>query len=188
MNVTIRTSGINSTVIGIQIKESTGQQIYYTLDGTDPDNTSIPYTEVFEYPCNKLIKAVGYDGTNYSDIVEYQCCEIPLSKETQAMFRVYKDTTERVVVKHGIDLSGYTLDLYSSIELYPEASLQNGKMDLKSNYYIYPVGVDEVTKLKNVTILNPAEGQILFNSNSNSYKIFKDGVWQIIGNNWALIE
>ena len=188
MNITIRTTGINSTVMGIQITESTGQQIFYTLDGTDPDNTSIPYTEVFEYPCNKLIKAVGYDGTNYSDIVEYRCCEIALSNATAAIFRVYKGQMEKVVVKHSIDLANFLNELSSNLELYPEAFLQNGRIDLKSQYYIYPNGLDEVTRLKNVILVNPAEGQILFNSSNNSYKIFKNGVWQIIGNNWALIE
>ncbi|MBQ8989257.1 MAG: chitobiase/beta-hexosaminidase C-terminal domain-containing protein [Prevotella sp.] len=42
--------------------------IYYTTDGTDPDNTCTPYAEPFAMNENATIKAIAYNGTLHSDI------------------------------------------------------------------------------------------------------------------------
>ena len=42
--------------------------IYYTTDGTDPDNTCAPYAEPFALNEDATIKAIAYNGTLHSDI------------------------------------------------------------------------------------------------------------------------
>ena len=44
--------------------------IYYTTDGSKPDDSGIPYTEPFVLNENAIIKAIAYNGTLYSDITE----------------------------------------------------------------------------------------------------------------------
>ena len=44
--------------------------IYYTTDGSEPDDSGIPYTEPFVLNENAIIKAIAYNGTLYSDITE----------------------------------------------------------------------------------------------------------------------
>ena len=47
---------------------TTGVSIYYTTDGTEPDNTSTQYTSALTISTTTTIKAVAYDGTNYSNV------------------------------------------------------------------------------------------------------------------------
>lgn len=43
-------------------------EIFYTLDGTDPDNNSTLYTSSFDVTENTTVKAVAYKNGNYSEI------------------------------------------------------------------------------------------------------------------------
>jgi hypothetical protein len=45
-----------------------GASIYYTTDGTDPDNTSSLYASPVNIATTTTLKAVSYDGSNYSSI------------------------------------------------------------------------------------------------------------------------
>lgn len=45
-----------------------GASIYYTTDGTDPDNTSTLYTGAVNIAATTTVKAIAFDGTNYSSI------------------------------------------------------------------------------------------------------------------------
>jgi hypothetical protein len=44
--------------------------IYYTTDGTDPDNTDTEYTGAITINATTNLKAVSYDGTDYSEIMD----------------------------------------------------------------------------------------------------------------------
>lgn len=46
--------------------EGEGLDVYYTLDGTEPDNTSTLYTEPFALNVDATIKAITYNGSQYS--------------------------------------------------------------------------------------------------------------------------
>jgi len=43
--------------------------IYYTTDGTDPDNTDTEYSETITISETTILKAVSYDDTDYSEIM-----------------------------------------------------------------------------------------------------------------------
>ena len=47
---------------------TSGATIYYTTDGTEPTNTSTEYTTALTISTTTTIKAVAYDGTNYSNV------------------------------------------------------------------------------------------------------------------------
>ena len=47
---------------------TTGATIYYTTDGTEPTNASTEYTTALTISTTTTIKAVAYDGTNYSNV------------------------------------------------------------------------------------------------------------------------
>lgn len=52
----------------VTISQADNKTIYYTLDGSDPDNTSMPYTAPFTITSTTTVKAIAYDGTNASTI------------------------------------------------------------------------------------------------------------------------
>ena len=52
---------------------NSNSQIYYTLDGSDPDTSSARYTEPFAVSGDAVIKAVAYNSeTSYSNVVTQQ--------------------------------------------------------------------------------------------------------------------
>ena len=55
----------------VAITADEGTSIYYTLDGTDPTNSSTPYTEPFALNSAATIKAVAYSGNLHSGIITY---------------------------------------------------------------------------------------------------------------------
>ncbi|MCR4826982.1 MAG: chitobiase/beta-hexosaminidase C-terminal domain-containing protein, partial [Bacteroidales bacterium] len=48
--------------------ETEGASIYYTLDGSTPDNTSTLYNGAINLTTTSTINAVAYDGTDYSNV------------------------------------------------------------------------------------------------------------------------
>lgn len=52
----------------VSLTADDGVNVYYTLDGTDPDNNSIPYLSPFALDETATIKAVAYNGNLKSDI------------------------------------------------------------------------------------------------------------------------
>lgn len=62
-------AGTYATAQDVTISTTTvGADIYYTLDGNDPDNTSTPYTGPVNIAATSTLKAVAYDGSNYSTV------------------------------------------------------------------------------------------------------------------------
>ena len=55
----------------IEMSAAEGVSIYYTLDGTSPDNNSTPYTEPFVLNEVATIKAIAYNGAIHSDITTH---------------------------------------------------------------------------------------------------------------------
>ena len=52
----------------VSISQADNKAIYYTLDGSDPDNTSSQYAAPFTINATTTVKAIAYDGTNASTI------------------------------------------------------------------------------------------------------------------------
>ena len=48
--------------------ETEDAEIFYTLDGTTPDNTSASYSAPISLATTTTIKAIAYDGTDYSNV------------------------------------------------------------------------------------------------------------------------
>jgi len=62
---TISNVGSNVAITGAE-----GTTIYYTIDGSTPDNTSIEYTGRFKLAASAIVKAIAYDAYgNHSDVV-----------------------------------------------------------------------------------------------------------------------
>ena len=54
----------------VTLSQADNKTIYYTLDGSDPDNTSTQYSGAINLTTTTTIKAIAYDGTNTSSVVE----------------------------------------------------------------------------------------------------------------------
>lgn len=58
------------TIAGqVTISSASGDDIYYTTDGSTPTTASTKYTTAFNVQPNTTVKAVCYNGSNYSDVV-----------------------------------------------------------------------------------------------------------------------
>lgn len=58
------------TIAGqVSISSASGDDIYYTTDGSTPTTASTKYTSAFNVQPNTTVKAVCYNGSNYSDVV-----------------------------------------------------------------------------------------------------------------------
>lgn len=58
------------TIAGqVTISSASGDDIYYTTDGSTPTTASTKYTAAFNVQPNTTVKAVCYNGSNYSDVV-----------------------------------------------------------------------------------------------------------------------
>lgn len=56
-------SGEYTGSVTVTMMSPSGAQIYYTVDGSAPDQDSMVYTESFELKSNTVVKAVSYkDG------------------------------------------------------------------------------------------------------------------------------
>jgi len=55
----------------VTLSQSGGDDIYYTTDGSTPTTASTKYTSPFTVQPNTTVKAVAYNGSNYSDVVSY---------------------------------------------------------------------------------------------------------------------
>ena len=58
------------TIAGqVTISSASGDDIYYTTDGSTPTTASTKYTAAFNVQPNTTVKAVCYNGSNYSEVV-----------------------------------------------------------------------------------------------------------------------
>lgn len=58
------------TIAGqVTISSASGDDIYYTIDGSTPTTASTKYTAAFNVQPNTTVKAVCYNGSNYSEVV-----------------------------------------------------------------------------------------------------------------------
>lgn len=55
----------------VTLSQSGGDDIYYTTDGSTPTTASTKYTAPFTVQPNTTVKAVAYNGSNYSDVASY---------------------------------------------------------------------------------------------------------------------
>ena len=63
---------ISYTIAGqITLSQSSGDDIYYTTDGSTPTTASTKYTAPFTVQPNTTVKAVAYNGSNYSDVASF---------------------------------------------------------------------------------------------------------------------
>ena len=62
--------GLYYTGVTVTINGHQGNDVYYTLDGSTPTSASTLYTAPFIVTSTSTVKAVAYDGTSYSDVVE----------------------------------------------------------------------------------------------------------------------
>lgn len=63
-----------------------GVTIYYTLDGSDPDNTSNEYDNPFVINATTTVKAIAYDGTNWSEIASKEITGLTVLSTMDAIF------------------------------------------------------------------------------------------------------
>jgi len=64
-----------------------GVTIYYTLDGDDPDETSSVYDDVpFVVNATTTVKAIAYDGTNWSEIASKEITGLTVLSTMDAIF------------------------------------------------------------------------------------------------------
>lgn len=59
---------ISITIAGI-VTISASDDVYYTTDGSTPTSSSTKYTAPFSVQQNATVKAVAYNGANYSEVV-----------------------------------------------------------------------------------------------------------------------
>lgn len=63
-----------------------GVTIYYTLDGDDPDETSSVYDVPFVVNATTTVKAIAYDGTNWSEIASKEITGLTVLSTMDAIF------------------------------------------------------------------------------------------------------
>jgi len=72
IDIEVITPTISCTIAGqVTLSQSGGDDIYYTTDGSTPTTASTKYTAPFTVQPNTTVKAVAYNGSNYSDVASY---------------------------------------------------------------------------------------------------------------------
>lgn len=70
IDIIVQSPVIAITIAGqVTISSPSGDDIYYTTDGSTPTSVSTKYTAAFNVQPNTTVKAVCYNGSNYSDVV-----------------------------------------------------------------------------------------------------------------------
>ena len=54
----------------------TADKVYYTIDGTEPDNTKTLYSAPFAISQTVTVKAVGYKGTIKGTVASQECAYV----------------------------------------------------------------------------------------------------------------
>ncbi len=73
--------------------ETEGSTVYYTIDGTEPDNTSTPYTAAFTLDASATVKAIAYVGETASQVATKEFVKNP-SVANIAEMLAYEGTGE----------------------------------------------------------------------------------------------
>lgn len=72
IDIVVANPTIACTIAGaVTLSQTDGDDIYYTTDGTTPTTASTKYTASFNVSAGTTIKAVAYNGSNYSDVESY---------------------------------------------------------------------------------------------------------------------
>lgn len=72
IDIVVSQPTISCTIAGqVTLSQSGGDDIYYTTDGSTPTTASTKYTAPFTVQPNTTVKAVAYNGSNYSDVASY---------------------------------------------------------------------------------------------------------------------
>ncbi|QEH41028.1 GH92 family glycosyl hydrolase [Chitinophaga sp. XS-30] len=66
-----------------------GAAIYYTLDGSEPDNRSSRYTKPVEITETAMLKVVAYKDGRYSQVVSTPFYRIPVDKTIQVLSKIH---------------------------------------------------------------------------------------------------
>ena len=155
---------------------TSGASIYYTTDGTEPDNTSTQYTTALTISTTTTIKAVAYDGTNYSNVTTatYHFCsaEDPYTVTEALAFNEYPANNiyvSGIVSTAPTSLSSGTLTYYISADgtTTNELEVYKGK-DLENANF---TAVDDIQVGDIVTVY----GNVVIYGTTNPIKEFAQG-------------
>lgn len=91
-----REAGRYKGAIDVPLSNNEGHEIYYTIDGSEPDNNSIKYTSPIKISRTTEIKAVSYDGDTRGNTVSFKYT-LPLSPHPIATNRIEKQATNLTI-------------------------------------------------------------------------------------------
>lgn len=168
--------------------ETEGAEIYYTLDGTDPTQSSTKYADPFAITENLTVKAIAYKDGEASSIATYNAVYVGHYSGFEALVNEGAnaegtvDGPITVVYQNGqylyvVDSSNYPMLVYGSVN----ATLTNGQTlsEISGKYSPYS-GLPELTnpKLGTVGTGTPVEPQTITDAVNdaliNTYVLFNN--------------
>lgn len=150
--------------------DDTSAKIYYTLDGSTPNNNSTLYSDAIDYPRNTTIKAIAINDTEQSEIAEYKC-SIP----------IINSNIEHITIINAVDFLGKPIGC-RNITFGTKGKIYNAVLMYKT--MIYPLGLNlknHVVPGKKGTDLSDwkafGEGQVIYDPDLKKMKLFNGEAW-----------